>query len=1131
MAAPRPAHDSDTSSTGAALRPARRAADSGSRSRSSPPAAAQPRRFALSVTEYQLDDGVAENAIGTGNEGTVITWYQWYDVIPGNTVLLTVNVEAGFAAGDCNGLPVTVAVLDDPDGDGDPFDAEVIETGSGVLGPGGPPWSTAMIALDSNVDLAATVTNPNGRFFIAAEVTQVVAAGCDFPATIDFSTQVPGRSYIGIGALASCPDQGGGGGPGCPVDCATENCGVGIAGTWLLRATSLSDPCGDVCVPQAHLCSCQPPFGNCPVDPDESGAAECTDGLDNDCDGDPDCDDAGCAAEPNCIDCIVDCGAPSEGGQAVVCPGGTGNAEPVCTATGQDPDNFNGGCNSNGGTVYSCNLDIDGPVVCGTSGRYTENCLVDADCPTNAVCAAGPGDSAACPGTTPSSCVCRLDCTLPGGAECGGEGAAAGTCEDEATDRCTGGETPVRDTDWYLFEVPAGQFPSIELRVTASFGALIGFVDDAGGANCAAAAFIESQVGDQCTQASGPITTVVTACLGPGLYTAFVAPSSADVDVACGSEYSIELNEVDTCVEPFCAACDASITSDGDLACQTPDQQGHGMPPDDGIVALNSTSTVRVADTFAALVPGGFNRTCWWGTYVDFSGTPAPCEEGDFPSDFFTITYFQNDDADVLPGNIIAFFNAAPVVRTLTGGLIGSGAGNLIEVCYSATHAVVDIPSTNCHWLEIQNLLDENGCTWLWETAGGGDSIAAQDEDGDGYQPGVASLNPLGDHVLTDLAWCLGRIGGSPEIVVAPGACQLIGGCCDDAGAACENDVDVVDCLSSNRRFGLDQDCPLEPPCGSDCVDFTDCGDVNNDSLRDDPCAWYACTAGECSDIPRGTGNQGQFGQADMGGAFGNCLIDGVADGNDVFHALRCFSNQDFRGAPGYPCEDNAPPPPQVPQAFNVDAGSNASCGLDGACDGNDAFHALRSFSNTNFVGGPGYPCTCSGPAPSHADPVEPGEWTGLTLRAPRAARPGDLVDVDVYVDDDLKALTGYQLHIGASGGNSAPLELVDISVDTERGEYVYAGVEGTWSAYNRSIGQMVVGMNTLEGTPARAEAYLATFTYRVPKGASGTYVVEVLHGPSASPTENRTFLFGYSSGPIGLRAAAPVAVEVSDPR
>jgi hypothetical protein len=162
---------------------------------------------------------------------------------------------------------------------------------------------------------------------------------------------------------------------------------------------------------------------------------------------------------------------------------------------------------------------------------------------------------------------------------------------------------------------------------------------------------------------------------------------------------------------------------------------------------------------------------------------------------------------------------------------------------------------------------------------------------------------------------------------------------------------------------------------------------------------------------------------------------------------------------------------------------------------------------------------------------VEPGEWTGLTLRAPRAARPGDLVDVDVYVDDDLKALTGYQLHIGASGGNSAPLELVDISVDTERGEYVYAGVEGTWSAYNRSIGQMVVGMNTLEGAPARAGSYLATFTYRVPKDAAGTYVVEVLHGPSASPTENRTFLFGYSSGPIGLRAAAPVAVEVSDPR
>jgi hypothetical protein len=1639
---------------------------------------AESQRFALAVDDYQFDDGVAENAIGTGAQGTVIIAYAWYDIIVGKEIIETVNVEAGFAPGDCDGIAVTVAVLDDPDGDGDPFDAQIIERGSGTLGPAGSPWNTAKILLDAPVDLEATLTNLDGRFIIAFEVTQDVPSGCDFPATVDQTTPVNQRSFLGLDPLGldSCPNQGGGGGAGCTIDCVMENCCAGCAGDLLLRAGSQPAVCGDgTCVPSAEGCTCQignpdcggagEPTCDCPADASESGLTECTDGIDNDCDGNIDCDDAGCAAVPDCADCVVDCGTPSEGGQALACPGGTGNAEPVCTATGQDPDNFNSGCNSNAGTVYSCDLTVNGPVVCGTSGRYTENCLVDADCPDGATCNAGPGNPAACPGTTPSSCVCRLACTLPGGAECGGEGAAAGTCEDEATDRCTGGETPVRDTDWFLFEIPPGPSKSIELRVIAGFGALVGFLDDAGGANCAAAAFIavgppyvNPAVTEQCTQATGQIVTIATACLVPGLYTAFVAPRSGDLEVTCGTEYSAELNDLnddhcgDGCLSQrrgrgaqlaTSCICDPSITGDGDLACQTPDQLGHGIPPDDGLVALTSTAPLAVADTFAALTPGGINRVCWWGTYVDFSGTPAPCTEVDFATDDFTVTYYNNDAATVLPGTVIATFRGAgfTVTRGVTTLLIGSGAGNLIEVAYTGTHALVNINDTNCRWLEVQNTLADGECTWLWETAGGGDNTAAQDTEGDGYTPG---LGDEGDHVLSDLAWCLGRVGAGTEIVVAPGACQLSGGCCDDLNGACLNDQTFSDCLSTGGRFGLDQDCPLDSPCGGaacchsngtcdnvadasecispgdnflpgtfcgqaicnpanscifdngpgdpsggapgsqlalsnpvdptndfvaeaadnfefkgtagnctltsitwwvthfgqagggctgnpncedtpddytainvviyndafveggppdvltvdcnsialpdgvtggapfactpvageaaacgaaattqcldndgdgttecaaqcnivsdlagtvvdldveltvahtwqgdivasvqrdvvgggprallidrpgshaagpggdgysadnfgdpavaaarlllddqsggpqiniyngggagianyigpaasnggdnpqaqlgifngeprngtwtlfvsdhfgvsddgsleefalifsnttpkgptgapvsttdpvpcataqDCVDagcgdtstcvgndcmvggetcdfvtptgghsgvvkndidvtsFTwtpyekppgtpvpdsyeismtvnipvqknkknwlalvpvvpfngfyqtgwmtsqnsdgnsaqqifeaaglfpwapvgddlsfllnqcscdgpctslaTCADQNNDGKRDDACLWYECVASVCLSTPRGFLNGGQFGQADMGSPSGpnQCDVDGVGDASDVFHALRCFSNQNFTGGTGYPCEDNAPPPPQVPQAYNVDAGSNASCVLDGVCDGNDAFHALRSFSNTNFMGGPGYPCACNGPAPSHADSVEPSEWTGLTLKAPRAARPGDLVDVDVYLDDDLKALTGYQLHLGTGGGSSAPLELVDISVDTQRGDYVYSGVAGTWCAFNRSIGQMVVGMNTLEGASARAGSYLATFTYRVPKDAAGTYVVEVLHGPSASPTENRTFLFGYSSGPVGLRAAPPVSVEVRGPR
>jgi hypothetical protein len=324
--------------------------------------------------------------------------------------------------------------------------------------------------------------------------------------------------------------------------------------------------------------------------------------------------------------------------------------------------------------------------------------------------------------------------------------------------------------------------------------------------------------------------------------------------------------------------------------------------------------------------------------------------------------------------------------------------------------------------------------------------------------------------------------------------------------------------------------------CATPCsgpLDLKTCADANNDGKRDDPCLWYECDGGSCASSPRGTGNGGQFGQADMGSPAGatQCQVDGVADGNDNFHSLRCFSNQNFMGATGYPCEDNTAPPPQVPQAFNIDAGSNASCVLDGVCDGNDAFHALRSFSNQNFMGGPGYPCACNGPAPNIAGPVEPTESTGLTLKAPRSVQPGDLVDVEIYLDGDIKTLTGFQLHVGLNGGDATGLELVDISVDTQRSDYAYAGVAGTWSAYNRSIGQMVVGMDTIEGAPARAGSYLATFTYRVPKDAAGTYVVDVQYGSSTSNMENRTYLFGYSSGPVGLTATTPATITVDQPR
>jgi hypothetical protein len=130
-----------------------------------------------------------------------------------------------------------------------------------------------------------------------------------------------------------------------------------------------------------------------------------------------------------------------------------------------------------------------------------------------------------------------------------------------------------------------------------------------------------------------------------------------------------------------------------------------------------------------------------------------------------------------------------------------------------------------------------------------------------------------------------------------------------------------------------------------------DCADLDADSIRDDPCTWWACAANACESTA--------ITFADMGGANGACPPDGTADGHDRFHALNCFSNQNTQGQPGYPCEE------EPPAAFNVDAaGRFGSCAPDGVCDGNDAFAALNAFEGVAT-------CTCPpGPQPARGAPL-----------------------------------------------------------------------------------------------------------------------------------------------------------------
>ncbi len=295
----------------------------------------------------------------------------------------------------------------------------------------------------------------------------------------------------------------------------------------------------------------------------------------------------------------------------------------------------------------------------------------------------------------------------------------------------------------------------------------------------------------------------------------------------------------------------------------------------------------------------------------------------------------------------------------------------------------------------------------------------------------------------------------------------------------------------------------------SSCTALGDCADVNNDGIRDDGCTWWACVAGECSatEVPFG----------DMGGAFGECVPDGTADGNDRFHALNCFANTSVGGGQ-YACED------RPPAAFNVDTGGAfGGCMPDGVCDGHDAFAALNAFAGTSS-------CACpidGGPAPIITKTPVTIARAHLHVSGPeQEIEPGVMFEIEVFLETPLDDLRGYQLHLGVSGGRRGTLEIVDIAMledtildhnPTSRRDSVRTNV---WSAFNTSTAQMVAGMDG----PARAvdPGYLATFTLSATSDALGVFEVDVQHDP-----DGRTFLFPGAAGQRIATHSRPAVIRV----
>ncbi|HEY4933896.1 MAG TPA: hypothetical protein VII23_20210 [Terriglobales bacterium] len=130
---------------------------------------------------YQYDDGTTESSIGVQPPNSSVLWMNGFTVKPGTTtitaIVLTFGRPVGGRSNLVNGQPVTLYLWDDPNGDGNPSDAQVLRSVSGV---------TANVDTNTfNVFPITPIKLPVGsHFFIGAILTEI---GMQVPGSIDLT--------------------------------------------------------------------------------------------------------------------------------------------------------------------------------------------------------------------------------------------------------------------------------------------------------------------------------------------------------------------------------------------------------------------------------------------------------------------------------------------------------------------------------------------------------------------------------------------------------------------------------------------------------------------------------------------------------------------------------------------------------------------------------------------------------------------------------------------------------------------------------------------------------------------------------------------------------------------------------